>query len=171
MDQQTLITLATSMVYQPEKLDQIDIDFIPNIALAERVSGFDVKEPTLLPKDIIFDSATYDLERHNVTLIYGYRSLRIVQTPIESALIKNLSSYKNVEMVKVGEANGQFGISPAQKTIWESATPPVLPIDNSYSVLLWQKDDMIYQIYFDHSFSNGGYLTKDDMIRIAESLR
>jgi hypothetical protein len=171
MDQSTLITLATSMVYQPEKLDQIDIDFIPNITLAERVSGFDVKEPTLLPKDIIFDSATYDPERHSVTLIYGYRSLRIVQTPIESALIKNLSSYKNVEIVKVGYANGQFGISPAQKTIWESATPPVFPTDNSYSVLLWQKDDMIYQIYFDHSFSNGGYLTKDDMIRIAESLR
>ena len=82
-----------------------------------------------------------------------------------------MSSYKNVETVKVGDINGQFGISPAQKTIWDSATPPVSPIDNSYSVLLWQKDGMVYQIYFDHSFSNGGYLTKDDMIRIAESLR
>ena len=171
IDQQALITLAASMVYQPEKLDQIDIDFIPNIALAERVSGFDVKEPTLLPEYITLDYATYDPERHNVTLIYGSRALRIVQTPIESALIKNLSSYKNVETVKVGNADGQFGISPAQKTIWDSATPPVSPIDNSYSVLLWQKDGMVYQIYFDHSFSSGGDLTKDQMIQIAESLR
>jgi hypothetical protein len=171
MDQQTLITLATSMVYQPEKLGQIDIDFIPNVTLAEKVSGFDVKEPTLLPEYITLDYATYDPERHSVTLIYGSRSLRIVQTPIESALIKNLSSYKNVEMVKVGDANGQFGISPAQKTIWDSATPPVSPIDNSYSVLLWQKEGMVYQIYFDHSFSSGGDLTKSQMIQMAESLR
>jgi hypothetical protein len=171
MDQQTLIKLAANMVYQPEQLDEVDFDFIPNIALAERISGFDIKEPMLLPKDITFDYAAYDSQWHSVTLIYGDRSLRIVQTPIENALIKNLNSYKNVETVKVGDTNGQFGISPAQKTIWESATPPVLPIDNSYSVLLWQKDGMVYQIYFDHSFSNGGYLIKDEMIQIAESLR
>ena len=171
MDQQTLIELAANMVYQPEQVDQIDFDFIPNIALAETVSGFNVKEPTLLPKDMTFDYAVYDLERQGLTLIYGYRSLRIIQTPIESVLIKSLSSYKNVETVKVGDANGQFGISPAQKTIWDSATPPVFPIDNSYSVLLWQADGMVYQIYFDYSFSDGGYLTKDQMIQIAESMR
>jgi len=171
LDQSTLIALAASMVYQPEQVGQIDFDFIPNIALAERLSGFDVKEPTLLPKDITFDYAVYDPERHGITLIYGYRALRIVQTPIENALITNLDSYKNVETVKVDDVNGQFGISPAQKTIWDSATPPGFPIDNSYSVLLWQKDGMVYQIYFDQSFSSGGYLTKDKIIQIAESLR
>ncbi len=62
MDQQTLIKLATNMVYQPEQLDKVDFDFIPNIALAERVSGFDLKEPTLLPTDTTFDYATYDPE-------------------------------------------------------------------------------------------------------------
>jgi hypothetical protein len=90
---------------------------------------------------------------------------------VESALIKNLDSYKNVEAILVGDAAGQYGISPTQKTIWESATPPVLPITNSYSVLLWEIDGMVYQIYFDQSFSVGGYLTKEQMIEIAESLR
>ncbi len=172
-DQQALIELATNMVYKPVQVDQINFDFIPNIALAESVSGFDIKQPTLLPKDITFDYATYDPEIHSVTLIYGYQSLRIVQTPIESALIKklNIYNYKIVEAVKVGEANGQFGISPAKKTIWDSAMPPVFPIDNSYSVLLWQKDGMVYQVYFDHSFSSGGDLTKNQMIQMAENLR
>lgn len=170
-DQQALIKLATNMVYQPVQVDQIDIDFIPNIALAESVSGFNVKQPTLLPKDITFDYAAYG--GYSVTLIYGSRSLRIVQTPIENALMQklNIYNYKNVETVKVGDADGQFGISPAQKTIWDSATPPVFPTDNSYSVLLWQKDGMVYQIYYDHSFSSGGDLTKNQMIQIAESLR
>ncbi|MEO7840889.1 MAG: DUF4367 domain-containing protein, partial [Anaerolineales bacterium] len=113
----------------------------------------------------------YDPERKSITLNYGYRALRIVQTPMESALIKDLDSYKNVEAIHVGDTVGQYGISPAQKTIWESETPPVFPTTNSYSVLLWEKAGIIYQIFFDQSFSSGGYLTKDQMIQIAESLQ
>jgi len=36
--------------------------------------------------------------------------------------------------------------------------------------LLWKKDGMAYQIYFDQSFSGGGQLTKEQMIEIAENL-
>lgn len=174
LDRESLLSLASNMVYQPgtsEQTTNIDYDFIPNIFLAEKISGLDVKEPTILPVDMTFDYAKYDPERKNITLIYGYRSLRIVQTPVESVLIKNLDSYKDVETVKVGGAIGQFGVSPAQKTIWESATPPVFPTNNSYNVLLWEKDGMVYQIYFDQSFSGGGYLTKEQLIQIAESLQ
>lgn len=118
-----------------------------------------------------FNFAKYDPERKSITLNYGNRALRIVQTPAESALIRNLDSYKNVETIRVGDAIGQYGVSPSQKTIWESATPPVFTTTNSYSVLLWEKAGIIYQIYFDQSFSDGGYLTKEQMIEIAESLR
>ena len=171
MDQQALSRLATKMVYQPVQFEKIDPGFIPNATLAGRLAGFDVKEPTLLPKDLTFDYAVYDPAGKSVTLIFGHRSLRISQTPIESALIKSLDGYKNVETVRVGDTNGQFGISPAQKTKWDSSTQPAFPTNNSYSVLLWQKNGMVYQIYFDYSFSAGGYLTKDEIIQIAESLR
>jgi len=175
LDRQALITLASAMVYQPENPEQtakVDFDFIPNIPLAEKICGCDILQPTKLPNDNThFDYVRYDPERRSITLNYGYRALRIVQTPIETALIKDLDSYKNVETVQVGDAMGQFGVSPAQKTIWESATPPVFTTNNSYYILLWEKDGRIYQIYFDQSFSGGGYLTKDQMIQIAESLR
>ena len=175
LDRQALITLASNMVYRPENAEQtakIDFDFIPNILLAEKVCKCDIFQPGKLPNDTThFDYVRYDPQRRSITLNYGYRALRIVQTPIETALIKDLDSYKNVETVQVGHIMGQFGISPAQKTIWESATPPVFTTNNSYNILLWEKDGMSYQIYFDQSFSGGGYLTKEQMIEIAESLR
>ena len=174
LDRAALILLASNMVYQPENSEQtakVDFDFIPNIALAQKTCGFDVLQPTKLPQGMQFDFAKYDPERKSVTLNYGYRALRIVQTPVESALIKNLDSYKMLETVEVNGAIGQLGVSPAQKTIWESATPSVFTTNNSYSILLWEKDGTIYQIYFDQSFSGGGYLTKEQMIEIAESLQ
>lgn len=174
LDKQALISLASNMVYQPENSEQttkVDFDFIPNIPLAEKICGFNILQPTKLPQGMEFDHAKYDPERKSITLNYGYRALRVVQTPVESVIIKNLDSYKMLETVEVNGAIGQFGVSPAQKTIWESATPPVFPTTNSYSVLLWEKDGMVYQIYFDQSFSGGDYLTKEQMIEIAESLR
>lgn len=174
MDKQTLIALAAAMVYQPTNTGRdtmVDLDFIPTIVLAEKICACDILEPEKLPANMLFGHARYDPERKIITLSYGYRALRIVQAPLESAIIKDLDSYKNVEEVKVGEVTGQFGISPAQKTIWESATPPAFPINNSYAVLLWENEGLIHQIYFDQSFSNGGQLTKEQMIEIAESLR
>jgi hypothetical protein len=172
LNQEALISLASDMVYQPENFDQTTkVDFIPNIALAEKICRCTILQPTTLPDGMSFDYARYDPYWKSITLNYGYRALRIVQTPMESVLIKDLDSYKNLESVQIGDTVGQYGISPAQKTIWESSTAPVFPTNNSYSVLLWKKDGMVYQIYFDQSFSDGGQLTKDQMIEIAESLR
>ena len=174
MNKQTLIALAAAMVYQPTNTRHeavADPDFIPTVVLAEEICACSILEPERLPQNLRLDHVKYDAERKMITLSYGYRALRIVQSPVESALIKDLDSYKNVETVQVGESKGQYGISPAQTTIWESATPPVFPINNSYATLLWEKGGIIYQIYFDQSFSNGGQLTKEQMIEIAESLR
>jgi hypothetical protein len=174
LDKEALISLASDMVFQPENPGQannVDFDFIPNIALAEKICGCAILQPGKLPKDgTHLDHVKYDPERKSITLSYGYRALRIVQTPFESAIIRDLDSYKNVETVTVGNAVGQYGVSPEQQTIWESASPPVLTTDSTYSVLLWEKDGMIYQIYFDQTFSGGGQLTKEQMIEIAESL-
>jgi hypothetical protein len=162
------------MVYQPEDPEQItevDFDFIPNIALAEEICKCTILQPTTLPEEMSFDYARYDPDWKSITLNYGYRALRIVQTPMESALIKDLDSYKNLETVQIGDTVGQYGTSPAQKTIWESSTAPTFPTTNSYSVLLWKKDGMVYQIYLDQSFSGGGQLTKEQLAEIAESLR
>ena len=175
LNKQALISLASNMVYQLENSEQtakVDLDSIPNIPLAEKICQCDILQPRKLPNENThFDYVRYDPQQKSITLHYGYRALRIVQTPVESALIKNLDSYKMLETVEVNGAIGQFGVSPAQKTIWESATPPVFTTNNSYNILLWEKDGTIYQIYFDQSFSGGGYLTKDQMIEIAESLR
>jgi hypothetical protein len=174
LDQEALISLASDMVYQPEDLEQItevDFDFIPNIALAEEICKCTILQPTTLPEEMSFDYARYDPDWKSITLNYGYRALRIVQTPMESALIKDLDSYKNLETVQIGDTVGQYGTSPAQKTIWESSTAPTFPTTNSYSVLLWKKDGMVYQIYLDQSFSGGGQLTKEQLAEIAESLR
>ena len=73
--------------------------------------------------------------------------------------------------MQIGDAVGQYGESPAQTTIWDSATMPAFPVTNSYTTVLWKKDGVIYQIYFDQSYSNGGQLTMEQLVEIAESLR
>lgn len=174
MDKQTLISLATHMIYQPDKKEEavkINPNFIPNISLAEKICGYSISQPTRLPIRMELDYVRYDDKQKSITLNYGSRALRIVQGPKETSFFTNLDSYKDVETVQISNMTGQYGISPLQKTIWDSATPPAYPVTNTYSILLWEKDGMIYQIYFDQSYSGGGQLTKEQMIEIAESLR
>jgi hypothetical protein len=174
MDKQDLLRVASTMVYQPDysqHTNQVNMNAIPNIPLAIKICGCNILQPTILPEGMTLENLNYDPQWKSITLNYGYRALRIVQTPVESALTQNLDGYKNVEDVQIRNVTGQYGISPAQKTIWESATPPVFTTNNSYSVLLWKKDGTVYQIYFDQSFSGGGQLTKDQMIEIGENLR
>lgn len=172
LDKQGLVALASSMVYQPavEKNPEISPDFIPNIALAEKICNYNVLEPSKLPQYMERDYIRYDSQSKSITLSYGWNALHIVQTPVESAPFTNLNSYKDVETVHIGDAVGQYGISPAEKTIRDSSTSPSFLVNNSYSVLLWQKDGMVYQIYFDQNFSAGAQLTKEQMLEIAESL-
>lgn len=174
LDKEALISLASNMVYKPENSDptrEVNLEFIPNIALAEKICECNILQPTTLPTGMEFGHASYDPERKSIMLIYGYRALRIVQTPLDSALIRNLNAYKNVETIRVGETTGWYGISPTYKTKWESTTQPAFPVTNSYSVILWVTNDMVYQIYFDQSFSGGDFITKEQMIEIAESLK
>jgi len=174
LDKKALISLASDMVFQPDssgRTTPVDMDTIPTIALAKRICGCDILQPTKLPENMSLDHIKYDPQWKSITVSYGYNSLRIIQTPHDSAMITSLDTYQDVEAVRVGEAEGQYGESPAQKTIWDSATPPAFPVSNTYRVLLWKTDTMVYQIYFDQSFNWGGQLTKEQLIEIAESLR
>lgn len=174
LDKEALISLASSMAYQPENSEQtneVALELIPNIVLAEKICSCNILQPTKLPSGMEFDHASYDSERKSITLIYGYRALRIVQTPLDSALFRDLNAYKNVETIHVGEATGWHGISPEYETIWESTTQPSFSTNSSYSVLLWITNDTVYLIYFDQSFSGGDFITKEQMIEIAESLK
>jgi hypothetical protein len=169
-----LISLASNMVYQPDnsyKSPAVGLDAIPTISLAMEICACEILQPTKLPEHMALDHIRYEPQWKSVTLIYGYRALRIVETPEESRLLHDLDSYQNVETVRIGDVSGQYGISPAQKTRWESATPLAFPSNNTYSILLWKKDGTVYEIYFDQSFSGGGQLTKQQMIEIAESLQ
>lgn len=173
-DKEALISLASNMVYQPENSEQMrdaDLELIPNIALAEKICECNILQPTKLPAGMKFDHASYDTERKSITLIYGYRALRIVQTPLDSALFKDLNAYKNAETIHVGDVTGWYGISPEYATIWESTTQPAFSTNSSYSVVLWITNDTVYLIYFDQSFSGGDFITKEQMIEIAESLK
>jgi hypothetical protein len=173
LDKQGLVSLASSMVYQPaaEQNPEVSLDFIPNIALAEKICKCNLLKPTELPPYMALDYIRYDSQSKSVTLSYGWNALRIVQTPIESATFTNLDSYQDVETVRVGDVVGQYGISPAEKTMRERPTSSAyFPVDDAYSVLLWQKNGTVYQIYFNQTYSNGGQLTKEQMVEIAESL-
>jgi hypothetical protein len=174
VDKDGLVSLAADMVYQPIASAQtpaISLDTIPNIPMAMEVCDCEILQPTKLPEHMSLDHIRYDPQWKSITLNYGYRALRIVQTPVETAILKDLAGYKDVETVRIGEEEGQYGVSPAQKTIWESATPPAFSTTNTYSVLLWEKDGIVYQVYFDQSFSAGGQLTKQQLTEIGESLQ
>lgn len=155
-----LIELAESLVDKPnETARSLNPDFLYSVSDAEKLSGLDLKAPTLLPLGVDFSSAQYLSSSDKVLLQYGMNDELVIQEWMgKPANFETLSSTSNpdYEIVQVKGKNGFFAFG-------DYASSP-------YWFLWWSEGEMNYQIYYYQYRSGGGTLNKEKMIAIAESL-
>ena len=152
-----LIHLAESLVYSPiERNEPLNPDYLLSISDAEKISGLDLKAPTLLPMDMEFSYARYLPNEQQVQLIYGVNEELMIhewqEDPVDYK--KPLGAYEfTCEMVNMsGEA-----------AFYCSRENP-----NHRSFLWWHKKGLNYQMYFDSL--TGGRIDRKQMLLIAESM-
>jgi len=158
MGREQLIELAEGLVDSPlEKAEPLNPDFLYSISDAERVSGFDLKAPTVLPMEMSFSYARYYPDNQEVRLFYGLNNdLVIYQWKGKSLDFDTLSTTSNPDY-EIVEVNGE-------KAFYGSAKGA-----DTYLFLWWQKDGLYYQMYYYEYI--GAKLDKEKMIAIAESMQ
>jgi hypothetical protein len=154
-----LIKMAKSLVDKPiSKMKPLDLDFLYSISDAEKVSGLDLKAPSLLPLGMEFSSAQYLPKSHQVLLRYGVSDeLVIHQWEGKPASFEDLeaASSGSYEIVKVRGRNAFYSSSNGY---------------NPYSFLWWSEGKTNYQIYYYSYLSSDGDLSRENMVKMAESM-
>ena len=154
-----LIELAISLVDAPiSKRKPLDLEFLYSIAEAEKVSGLDLKAPSLLPLGMEFSSAQYLPKVHKVLLRYGLSDeLVIHQWEGKAANFEDLeaASSGSYEIVQVKGRNAFYSSSSGF---------------NPYSFLWWSEGKTNYQIYYYSYLSPESALSKENMVKMAESM-
>jgi hypothetical protein len=168
------------------------------LAEVEAQAGFDVHEPAL-PAGYVFDSANYYAEGQAVYHNYhfgdqwGSRNLVIQQQPLSALEALEVGPNAVVETVQIGAFTGEYLTgwwdSEVALTPIEGSSQAVVEVESTWNPniamqwLRWQDGETAYQIMFQSAtlpsseYYNGGdttspgYLTKDDLVAIAASLR
>jgi hypothetical protein len=154
-----LIELAAGLLDQRTKTEEPpDPNFLDSTSDAEKISGLDLKTPSLIPLGMEFSSAQVLPANRKVFLRYGTNNEMVIQewegTPpnFDGPSQAITSGY---EIVDVGGSKALLSFS-------KSITP--------YWFMWWSQGKMNYQIYYYQYLSDGGTLNKEKMIAIAESM-
>lgn len=151
MGKDQLIYLAESLVASPiVSTEPLNPAYLTSISDAEKISGLDLKAPSLLPMNIDFSFARYSSPKQEVQLVYGQNEEMTTQE-WKGAFHRPAGGY---EIVYV---NGEVAYYD----------PPAGP--ESHLILLWQKDELNYQMDYSQAF--GWHIDKGKMISIAESMQ
>jgi hypothetical protein len=154
MDKEQLIHLAKSLVVSPiAPAESLDPAYLTSISDAEKISGLDLKAPTLLPMNMRFLYARSFPGGKQVHLIYGDNEELIIQEWEGKPLKIDQPS----GIFKIVSINGNDGY-------FESVTGSEPRLS-----LLWYKDGLNYRIDYNQSF--GWHIDKEKMILIAESMQ
>jgi hypothetical protein len=159
-DRDQLIELAESLVNSSEeKTGGLDSDplysTVYSISDAEKISGFDLKAPTLLPLGINFESARDYSYNDEIRLFYGINHELVIYAWKDTSLDLNKipdSLNTNYKTVKIKGQKAFFGWS-----------------EGSYLFLWWQEDGINYQMHYYQYYS--GEIDQKKMIAIAESMQ
>lgn len=152
-----LIQLAESLVYSPiERTEPLNPDHLLSISDAEKISGLDLKTPTLLPMNMDFSYARYLPDEQQVQLIYGVNEELTIHEwkgdPVDYK--KPLGAYEFT--CKMVNMNGEAAFYCSREN------------PNPRSFLWWHKNGLNYQMYFDSL--TGGRIDREQMVLIAESM-
>lgn len=183
LDKDELIALAVSLVDAPASDTNTSIDkaYQMSIAEAETTAGFELLEPTILPAGFEFAYARYDAAYQIVMLFYLpkgqdagvgglYISQRLRNTVNEFTGCKECPTGV-VEQVHVNGMTayywkGAFDAGSSEQPL----SPPVWRGDMPHFTLTWATSDLIVELYYDLTEWYGGQISKDDLVKIAESM-
>ncbi|HKY55923.1 MAG TPA: hypothetical protein VJM08_16525, partial [Anaerolineales bacterium] len=158
MGKDQLVQLAESLVSSSiQTTEPLKPSRLQSIADAEKVSGLDLKAPTLLPIDMDFYYARFLPDERQVHLIYGLNEELVIHVwrgdPVEYK--KPLGKYEF--SCEIANMSGD----EAFYCFFEGSNPR--------SFLWWRRDGLNYQMYYE-SFSTG-QLDREKMLLIAESMQ
>lgn len=159
MGKEQLIHLAEILVNSSTETNKpLNPDRLVSISDAEKISGLDLKAPTLLPMEMDFSYARYLPNEQQVQLIYGLNESLVIDEWIGDPIAykKPLGKYEfNCEIVSMDGTDGFY-------CFYDGSNPRAF--------LWWHKDNLNYQMSYD-SFSLGGKLDREKMLLIAESMQ
>jgi len=157
MRRDEFIELAESLVDLPQdKTEVLDPNALYSISDVEKISGVDLKAPTLLPLDIDFEYARYDSHKNEVRLFYGINSELVIYVWKNKSL--DFDSRATSTPYEIVEINGH----PAFLGSVEGTA-------NGHMFLSWDQDGMLYLLNYSQYY--GGTIEKEELIAIAESLK
>lgn len=158
MGRDKLIHLAESLVNSStETTKPLNPAHLTSISDAEKISGLDLKAPTLLPMNIDFSYARYFQDEKQVYLIYGFNEELDIQEwegkPVD--FNKPLGKYEFT--CEDASINGD----EAFYCFFDRLNPRAF--------LWWRKDGLNYQVSYDSPI--GGKIDKEQMLLIAGSMQ
>jgi hypothetical protein len=155
MGRDQLIQLAESLVASPiEITEPWNSDHLTSISDAEKISGLDLKAPTLLPMNIDFSYARYFPDEQQVRLIYGLNEELTIDVWGGESINYDKSSGK-YEIVNINGEIAYFDLTKAP---------------DSRLSLWWHEDGLNYHMVYAQSFG-GGQIDKEQMLLIAKSMQ
>ena len=156
-----------------------------SVAEVESLAGFDILEPGLIPEGLFFSHARFSPSGKFVWLDYGDfagdlmhfsgPTLRISQLVRQSASSISSGDYPP-EAIENVVVNGYPGIITFGRLFTNAATPgqstpsPIWQAETGDIAVKWMTETMIYFISFTPGYPGSERLSKQDLIRIAESL-
>src|SRR5260221_2012754 len=171
MDKQFLINLAGSLVKSPSHQANTSLasGYYSSISEAESSMGVDLLEPHILPEGFKFAYARYDASEQSIMLFYGVGGLHIMETPRHISS-ENISCEEcpagTVEQIEINSElayywQGSFYTG----TDKEPLPTPIWQPDDPHYTLTWMTPDLIITLLYD------GQISKDDLVKIVESMR
>lgn len=170
---------------QPTPTEADDRAAYVNVAEVESLAGFDILEPGLIPEGLLFSHARFSPSGKFVWLDYGdfaddlihFRgpTLRISQLVRQSASNISSGDYPP-EAVENVVVNGYPGIITFGRLFTNAATPgqptpsPIWQSETGDIAVKWMTETMVYFISFTPGYPGSERLSKQNLIRIAESL-
>ena len=159
LGREQLIDMAESLVDSPVGTNEaLDSDYLYSVSEAEKVSGIDLKAPTLLPIEASFSHARYYAYNNEVRLFYGINNeLVVYQWQVKSLDLDTLpKDYDPTSSYEVVQVKGE-------KAFYGSVEGP-----DPHYFLWWEENGIYFQLYF---YQIMGKLDKEKMIAIAESMQ
>ncbi len=142
-----------------------------SVAQIEEQSGFDLREPAWLPESLLFVGATFDSTNSVARIFYqqidsnGLILKEEIYTDSGSCnLCNSVGENASVETVQIGNVNGEY-----VQGVWNlTDNGPVWENNPFLQRLRWQIDGVAYELLF---MGNPDFLTKEDLVKIANSLK
>ncbi|PKO05320.1 MAG: hypothetical protein CVU41_11830 [Chloroflexi bacterium HGW-Chloroflexi-3] len=144
------------------------------VAQIEEQSGFDLREPTWLPENMLFVGATFDSTNSVARFFYqqfdsndsnGLVLKEEIYTDPDSCVLCNaVGESARVETVQIGNVYGEY-----VQGVWHlTDNGPIWENDPFLQNLRWQIDGIAYDLLF---MGQPDFLTKEDLVKIANSLK